>query len=426
MSHKYHIHTVGKMADGDVNKLFNELQNEFETGEAVYKCGSLVINENDLPQLVDDGKGSIISGVNFPAASSLYIYFRRGKSGVNGYTDSDREPSPYFDEIIIHPQEGSTNREAAKVIDIARAEKIIRNYQNIRLPKKSQNAANEAFDLLQAEVAALAQIQRETISSNANRQAEWEEFTATKREEIELDAKSRSEQFDAEKKAHLEKIDKLQGELDAAKKAVDDRNHMHVRRELRQKITDDISEVISDGVNPPGTTRKNIEIVIFIIICALVAGAFTWQNFEAFTASATSTTDTTLMWFLALKGTIGAIATIGFLVYAMGWLRNNYLRDVSKAHELQRYGLDINRASWVIETIMEMTGKEGRVLPEKWIEGSCHGLFHADGADSSNVNSLEALGAIMNVAGKVEIGPEGPKFEINRNGAKKIASNIKS
>lgn len=39
--------------------------------------------------------------------------------------------------------------------------------------------------------------------------------------------------------------------------------------------------------------------------------------------------------------------------------------DEATMQELQRYGMDINRASWVIETAMGTTNKESAQLPEK-------------------------------------------------------------
>jgi hypothetical protein len=45
-----------------------------------------------------------------------------------------------------------------------------------------------------------------------------------------------------------------------------------------------------------------------------------------------------------------------------------------------------------------------------------------EGGNRDDTNSLQALGALLNVTSEAEIGPEGPRFRLNRRAAKKAAS----
>lgn len=125
---------------------------------------------------------------------------------------------------------------------------------------------------------------------------------------------------------------------------------------------------------------------------------------------------------MALRGAVLSAVCVGFAAYLISMLRKSYDSEVHTLHEFQRYGMDINRASWVIETAMEMTTKEGAALPERWIEGACAGLFQADNKKDAEVSSLAALGGVMGLGPEVTIGPTGASFKIPPKGARKAAN----
>src|SRR5690606_4550884 len=114
---------------------------------------------------------------------------------------------------------------------------------------------------------------------------------------------------------------------------------------------------------------------------------------------------------------------VASFVYAIRWLRQLYLDDVQTERELERYAYDINRASWAIETIMEMQTAKGAIPPQTWIEAICKNLFvfRKDLGDNDEASPLES---ILSASAKVAFGPDGTRFEINKNGAKKLAKQI--
>jgi hypothetical protein len=83
--------------------------------------------------------------------------------------------------------------------------------------------------------------------------------------------------------------------------------------------------------------------------------------------------------------------------------------------------MDINRASWVTETAMEMTTKEGATLPETWIEGACRGLFAPPDHMPGEVSPLAALSVLMGLAPNVSVGKDGANIEFSGKSAKKMA-----
>ena len=128
-----------------------------------------------------------------------------------------------------------------------------------------------------------------------------------------------------------------------------------------------------------------------------------------------------ILWMLGIRGVLLSIVSVGLGLYAIKLLRNSHDEELKYQRELRRYGMDINRASWVIETAMEMTTKEGAVLPEKWIEGTVSGLFQSTPKQDAEVTPLAALGAILSLGPEMSVGPGGASFKIPSKGTKQAA-----
>lgn len=170
--------------------------------------------------------------------------------------------------------------------------------------------------------------------------------------------------------------------------------------------------------------------------CMLGAGAaayFAYESFQSFIAETNSiharvsTEGVTvsegtsyLLWLLGIRSVLLTGVSVAFVAYLMVFMRRNYDEDVTYHRDLQRYSMDINRASWVIETAMEMTGKENAQLPERWIEGATANLFDG-GAKNAGVNSLSALGAILGLGPEIDAGPDGIRLKLAKSASKAAA-----
>jgi hypothetical protein len=93
--------------------------------------------------------------------------------------------------------------------------------------------------------------------------------------------------------------------------------------------------------------------------------------------------------------------------------------DVQLERSLERYALDIDRASWSIETLIEMSKTEGAQVPAAWVDGACRDLF-SQSSHRDDPTALQALGALMDVAAGAEVGPEGARITLNRKGTRQV------
>lgn len=127
-----------------------------------------------------------------------------------------------------------------------------------------------------------------------------------------------------------------------------------------------------------------------------------------------------ILW-LIVRSIGSSIVALASLAYAASWLRQFYHSETESAREIDRFNYDLNRASWIIETILEVQYEKKGDVPEAWIQGVTRGLF--DGPDDRKAvnDSVQALQALLGFAASASFGPEGPKFEINRRNARRLA-----
>ena len=115
---------------------------------------------------------------------------------------------------------------------------------------------------------------------------------------------------------------------------------------------------------------------------------------------------------------------VGFLVYAINWLRTIYLDDVRAERRYEKQGHDIDRASFVIETIMEVGDKEHGGVPDAWVEGVCRNLFQDSADQGSDSSPSSALASLLNNVAGAKLGPNGLEFAMKRGDARRIAKKI--
>lgn len=429
------IHTTGKLSDAQIISLFDEISSRIKTDHVNLRYGQVSTTLLSFKEIKLTGRTYIINRVSAVIDGGKFtLNYGRGFSTFNpqnGHINIEqRTSSPYFDEIIVQPRNNSSHNNPLPSFDeIALLEHIIAKHIVIKRHPKIEDGAGSAIDVLQRELSNITEVHSKLLSDavelRRRNEAELEERNAT----IDAYQAQRIAEIDAYKEKAEKEIAEKEQLLASREKALDDRNHMHVRRQLREQITTEIQNRVNSAIL--SKRSKSIGGFVFglTIVCAIISGYFSYISYVAFAGVVSLPEGPGRDWTLLLLGAraiVSVVATLGFLVYAIAWLRRNYDEDVKLNNELHRYALDLNRASWIIETVMEMSSKEGLTPPDKWIDGVTHGMFQSPNNNDDNLTPLEALGSLLNVTARAEIGPGGTKLEFDRKNLKQIAKSGES
>jgi hypothetical protein len=159
----------------------------------------------------------------------------------------------------------------------------------------------------------------------------------------------------------------------------------------------------------------------FLIFISLV---FTLQLALAPSSAQPSVADATFsFWMTALKGFAAGAAGVAFLYAGLSGMKRSEEAERAQSLRLQRYSHDMDRASWVVETILQLSSTESAKVPDVWLESVCNDLFKSDPEKANSTpDSLEALGALLDATARAKIGTSGFEFELDRKDAKRLAS----
>lgn len=442
------IRRVARMTDRQILKLIDALVAEL-SGKVQSLQISGVAVDRDSEAVADLSKGKdigAISAVDFRVSEErVFVKFRRGIGGTAiGIDNAERTASPYFDEIEIGVERTSQPQRPFNTEIILQAQRLV--IEHTRLPSDGAvvGSAAEASDLLKLQFAQLNEQLSEVNAAAFKRREELESEYSEKRRHFEDELARNAEQV-RDKVAELEENHKHRlEELEDRERQLDDRDHIHVRRQLRTHITDAIATQLKEKLVPPNASRMRWSIFCLMMLgAASLAGLSAWSLHEfgriislASTTSenapllegatnAISQVDRGFHWLVLLRGFAAGAVAIAFLLYAISWLKRVYHDEVSTRRELQRYATDLNRASWAIETIMEAKSGGEFVIPDAIIAGMTRNLFDSQKSGSAAAEtSANALAELLRTSGRARFGPNGAEFELSGRGANRLADKI--
>lgn len=221
-------------------------------------------------------------------------------------------------------------------------------------------------------------------------------------------------------------------DLDSAHAA---RQHMHARRELHQRITENIKTRIKEPVVPP--TISFLRYIVFFLLTSLGTGAM-YMGFDILQAIREITLpaigrdhDANVVLYQEqvfshqFEGSILLALGFGLMIYAINWIRLVYINDVRTIRNYERYGNDIARASYAIETIMETSEKGMTKVPDAWVESVCRNLFADEvGGDYGKIPNT-ASGMLLDLIYEAKLGAEGTEVTMRRRGFRRLSKKLK-
>jgi len=406
--------TLPKMRDSDLLKLFSSIAGE-EGEKLQFFIGGRVFSYEEINSNYHDAFSHVISDVQYTMSGEKFrVEFKRGITGVSNGSISYglRIPSQYFDEIHIYPNnESSHNRKVPNVNEIRELTEKIDKFSQFERPEFGVPDPDGLVKILQNMISSYSNLNEKIAEEQIKLRSDI-------RFQIESEYQERVEKLKREIEKEKSDLRLSQEELSRKQKEIDDRSHMHVRRDLRKSISEDINARMMESTVHQGQMKYYWSVVFLSLIGFAVTAVYSYYNFYALEmeirggSAESGGIDAWLSALFALRGLISSFISVGFVVYSISWLRRAYLDNVDAKYSLQKYSLDINRSSWIIETILEI-GDKNQTVPDPWIQGVCHGLFKSGGDERREVSPLEAWGTLLNVSGKAEIGPEGPKVQFS-------------
>ena len=229
---------------------------------------------------------------------------------------------------------------------------------------------------------------------------------------------------DYEKEKELE-LDRKKEELDKREKGLDDRQYMHTRRDLRNLITKNYKDRIGQSVVSSRAWRIQWLVFSLTLIAGICAGYFSIESYQDLLALDNVSNDQWKMIGLSIRSLTLTIVAVGVFFYSINWLKGIYVDHVRAERKYESYGNDIDRASFVIETILEVGEKEHARVPDTWISGVCRNLFAEKGNVGGDATPSSVAAILLESISGARIRTDGAEIDLKKRDARKLAKKIK-
>ncbi|MBA0234569.1 hypothetical protein D7Y50_12805 [Stenotrophomonas maltophilia] len=230
-----------------------------------------------------------------------------------------------------------------------------------------------------------------------------------------------SQEREAAQVAHAERVaalDLREGELDSLKKTLDDRNNTHVRREIRSSLLDLTKErLLNFRVSPETRTQY----ILVHAVCS--AGIVFLLGLAAVTAvKFDSTLPPTAFALSAARSLLAGAAAIALGAWYLKWL-NRWLQRIADAEfKLQQFRLDIERASWLTETVLEWNQSSKEPFPELLASRLSTGLFQStkDDVEDPQTPASQLAEALLGSAASARLKLGDQELSLDRKGIRQL------
>ncbi|MEM8796436.1 MAG: hypothetical protein AAGE61_12785 [Pseudomonadota bacterium] len=344
-------------------------------------------------------------------------------------TKDTREPSARYDEFDF--SFGTNENNWSEYRELAAS--LLGTVSRFDVPKNLTGAPDDdGSETLRELLVSFSAVQRNMLETLNYSVAEIEK----KRAELELDFHEKEKERALAHQVALDKIAQERDELSL-------QSHMSERRALMRQMTDNTAAEARKSMAPRGAIYSRWGVFFVAITLAVMAGYLSLasivqlgvseelvaklQEFvveggdrEAIKGIINQSLGPT-NWYLIGRGILSSLAALGALVYAAAWLRGFYNAEMSAAREIDRFNYDLTRASWIIETVLEVQHEKKGTVPEAWINGVTKNLFEGSSVVTPEDQGTKALRALLGYSAAASFGPDGPKFELKQRNARKLA-----
>ena len=367
----------------------------------------------EFKNAIGNGRGSLIT-MAVVIVGRTRAEFARGVSTHRVNHGFVLEPSLYEAEIFFDDAASEDRRYDLDIRTIANEVFISPNPKEVIGPKTASAISRE--------ISELSALSRKIVDDLFESQQRAIEELKERRSELEAELKEKEKALERDFQSKKEKVDRKAEDLDQRENSLQLQEFKHERREIRNNITNKIQERLRNGRSVSSISSR----IAVIMICFLGTVIGSWL---AYTVAINGSVSSLLSDGISIGEAIdlskiigGGLISITLIFYALNFWRKKVDEDERHERLLERYSLDIDRGSWIVETVLDIRSENPDAeIPDLWLQGVSSGLFPAS-SDSSDdkEDAVDALGVLLKKGAHFKLGPNGAEFELSEKAAKRV------
>lgn len=366
---------IPRQSDSSVIECFKKVAEEFDIDQLSIEVvgypsfGQVTLSEkNEALDAIIEADTVIIIRISMNV-SGLSINYNRG--GNPGSTNEQTQKSPYFDELEFV----SNNNTQILGQDIIKVVTMFAHQLSAYTPARGLGETPEQVKLSAIHNATLDRLERlneKLVSSTHDYRKKLDTEFSEKSEKLEQSYENKEQSLEQKYSEAHEAIEEEKKALEGRRKELDDKDNTHARREIRKDILKEIKNRQQEFKLTQGTValRKPISIAMIVLVSIFLIGAGT-TGVELLNKSL-SGNDLILTIVKQAFYTFGAV---GSLIFFIRWMNRWFEQHSLTEFHLKQFELDMERASWLVETSLEWKDAKGTAMPPELMQSLSTNLF---------------------------------------------------
>jgi hypothetical protein len=315
---------------------------------------------------------------------TLFYHFTIHANGtnVNYYRGGAKEQkSPFTDELRINLDQSKLNRDE-KINFVLFLTAELRVFDpNYSLSGPITKEQSELAAIHESTLNRLELLNEKLIEETHNYRKTLDKEFSEKEVQLQEKYEEIEKNLNGKYQDRLDDIYLRENELEKNKKELDDKSNTHARRQIRKDILSEIKNRQKEFKLTQGTNRLRwpIALAMLSLIALFVGLSITSiQNFDFVLESRELNKEANNVNYLLLIGakqilySAGAVASF---LYYIRW-NNRWFEQHSIAEfQLKQFELDMERASWIVETSLEWKDAKGTAIPSDLLNSLSKNLF---------------------------------------------------
>ncbi|WP_156925286.1 hypothetical protein [Nitratidesulfovibrio termitidis] len=358
------------------------------------------------------------------------ILFHAGVSINITRTQDQQSPHPFFDRIhyeIQHNTKPNIELFIEGLIFLQNELKAVKTPDIGKLQSSSGGDIQGVYavhsESLRRLELMLSNLTQENISFFDRLQKEFSE----KETELTGVFKDKSIELDKERKKLFAELASRNRELDARAKEINSLDNTSARREIHKGILDEIKNRSENFNLTTSTQNKRIAIHALCISALIFLGAMLFYNNAAWGTVLSKFSEAAAIeggyfksptaWsviFTSIKQLTMTAGAAAILIFYLRWMNAWFSQHADAEFKSKQFQLDMDRASWLVETALEWNRYQYGQIPDLLMEGLTRNMFSADVSKKETEIQHPAdmlASALLGTASRVKLKTEGAEIE---------------
>jgi hypothetical protein len=277
-------------------------------------------------------------------------------------------------------------------------------------------AMGEFYDRREATLVRLESLHSKILYETDEYRRSLETQVEQRRAQMEADFDGRTRDLQAKFDERVQALTQRELALTDREKSLEMADNTHARRKLRQDLKQELQNRHTSFTLTRGTVIKRRPVALacyLLMLVTLTAAVFSgWLTTQALPSGV-------FAWLPSLRLGLSVAAFAGAVVFYIRWEDRWSQIHADEEFQLKRLDLDIDRASWLVEMMLEWRGAAGIELPQAFLDRLANGLFNEwQGRPAATHPAEDAIASILSSPAAVKLNFPGGEVSLDRKAMK--------